>query len=150
MTDSTSHPQENINLAIVLTFAAGFATTIGASLSFCVSPRFTQILPISLAFSAGVMIYISFVEILSEALESFEQELTISHTDSVDVLSHIYVSISLFGGIVIGFILDYIVHSLGHDHDHQNKKQLANNEQKEHVIPFTDTELSESETATAT
>merc|ERR1719320_237910 len=60
------------------------------------------------------MIYVSFVEIMSEALLSFEEEL---HGQSNSVfLAHLYTSLTLFGGIAFGYGLDYIVHLLGYSH----------------------------------
>jgi len=111
----SSHDTADVGLAIGLTFAAGLSTVIGASFAFCVSPERITILPISLAFSAGVMIYVSFVEIWSEALLSFEEEL---HDQSNSVfLAHLYTSLTFFGGITFGYGLDYIVHLLGYSHN---------------------------------
>jgi len=109
---SSDDPHENVPLAIGLTFAAGFATVLGAAFSFCVKPDNLAMLPVSLAFSAGVMIYVSMVEILPEARASFEEDV---HDD--EVLAHVYLSLTFFGGIVFGYLLDLAVHALGHNHD---------------------------------
>lgn len=56
-------------LGILLSLFAGLATTIGAAIAFVV-PRFSdRWLAILLGFSAGVMIAISFIELLGEAVE---------------------------------------------------------------------------------
>eukprot|EP01084_Bolivina_argentea_P253248 425331_1 len=109
--------KENIALAFALTCAAGLSTTIGATLSFCIRPSLTSILPISLAFSSGIMIYVSFVEILSEGLHSFQIQLIKSHPNSYEYLSHIYLSLSFFGGIMIGYVIDIISHLFGYKHN---------------------------------
>ena len=115
-----THDKGDVPLAIGLTFAAGLSTVIGASFAFCVTPEYVEILPISLAFSAGVMIYVSFVEIMSEALLSFEEEL---HGQNNHVfLAHLYTSATFFGGIAFGYLLDYIVHALGYSHNHINQQ----------------------------
>eukprot|EP00483_Globobulimina_turgida_P001443 UN01445 len=109
---------EDLVLAFGLTLAAGLATTIGAALSFCIPVTYIEILPISLAFSAGVMIYVSFIEITQKGLDAFETELIKTHgEDTAKLLSHLYLSISFFCGIIIGYIIDFIVHLLGYEHD---------------------------------
>eukprot|EP00435_Cladocopium_sp_Y103_P060526 s124_g22.t1 len=59
--------------ALLLTCCAGLATTIGAAMAFCVNTNDNRVFAICLAVSAGVMTYVSFVEILSKASESFEE-----------------------------------------------------------------------------
>jgi len=104
---------DNVPLAIILTVAAGSSTIIGACLVFCVSPDRFEVLPIALAFSAGVMVYVSMVEILAESREGFAIEID----ESSEYLAHIYASLCFFGGILIGYALDFIVHALGVEHD---------------------------------
>jgi len=57
----------NIYLAFGLTLFAGLATAIGGAIAFFAKRTNTTFLSYSLGFSAGVMIYISFTEILGEA-----------------------------------------------------------------------------------
>ena len=54
---------ENVLIAFTLTLIAGLATGIGSLLAFFTSRTNTKFLSFALGFSAGVMIYISFVEI---------------------------------------------------------------------------------------
>ena len=56
--------------AFLLTLFAGLSTGIGSALAFFTKKTNTKFLSISLGFSAGVMIYVSFVEILSKANNS--------------------------------------------------------------------------------
>lgn len=83
-------------------------------MAFCVKQQYVEALPISLAFSAGVMIYVSFVEILSEALFAFNEELH-DHKNAA-FLAHLYTSATFFGGIVFGYLLDFVVHAMGYSH----------------------------------
>jgi len=60
---------ENVGFAFLLTLLAGLSTGIGSVLGL-LSRRFNpKVLTVSLGFSAGVMIYVSFVEILAQAKE---------------------------------------------------------------------------------
>eukprot|EP01084_Bolivina_argentea_P219108 371690_1 len=133
-----THSQANVALAFILTCAAGLSTFIGASLVFCIPPSFVDILPISLAFSAGVMIYVSFVDLLPVGLEAFAEDLQHSHPDSFELMSHLYLSLTFFGGILIGYLLDFIVHKLGHDHDLISSEDIVGNQKaKRQRLPST-------------
>jgi ZIP family zinc transporter len=55
--------------AFALTLFAGLATGIGGALSLLTSRTNTKFLSVALGFSAGVMIYVSFVEIFFKAKE---------------------------------------------------------------------------------
>jgi len=58
-----------VALALMLTTLAGLATTLGGAVAWLVrrpSPRF---MALSLGFSAGVMVYVSFVELLAAGIE---------------------------------------------------------------------------------
>lgn len=65
----------NVGLAFGLVTAAGLSTTIGAALAFFMpysNSSKNLFLAVSLAIAAGVMIYVSFVEIFAtKALDAF-------------------------------------------------------------------------------
>ena len=58
---------ENFLFAFGLTVFAGLSTGIGSFIAFFSRKRNSKVLALALGFSAGVMIYVSFVEIFSEA-----------------------------------------------------------------------------------
>ena len=62
----------NILLAFGLTALAGLSTGIGSALAFFAKKTNTKFLSVSLGFSAGVMIYVSMVEIFSKAQRSLQ------------------------------------------------------------------------------
>ena len=61
--------------AFLLTLFAGLSTGIGSALSLLTKKTNTKFLSIALGFSAGVMIYVSFVEIFTKAKNSLVAEL---------------------------------------------------------------------------
>jgi ZIP family zinc transporter len=66
--------QPNVSLAFGLVAAAGMSTSIGAAFVFwsgCAARTNNTALAASLGFSAGVMLYVSFVEILIKSVTSF-------------------------------------------------------------------------------
>jgi len=66
---------ENILFAFGLTVIAGLSTGIGSILAFFTSKTNTKFLSIALGFSAGVMIYVSMIEIFPKAKVSLVAEL---------------------------------------------------------------------------
>lgn len=62
--------QSNVLFAFGLTLLAGLSTGIGSALSLLTKRTNTRFLSVALGFSAGVMIYVSFVEIFMKAKES--------------------------------------------------------------------------------
>ena len=56
----------NVALAFFLTLIAGLSTGIGSVIALVSKTTNTKFLSISLGFSAGVMIYVSMIEIFAE------------------------------------------------------------------------------------
>lgn len=66
---------EKVLIAFSLTLFAGLATGVGSALAFYAKRTNTTVLSLSLGFSAGVMIYVSFIEIFPKAQEALTGEL---------------------------------------------------------------------------
>lgn len=96
--------------AFSLTLFAGLSTGIGSLMSL-VSKKFNpKFLSAALGFSAGVMIYVSFVEIFVKA--------KISLTEGYgDKLGYIYTVLSFFGGIAVIAIIDKLVPDSKNPHE---------------------------------
>ena len=59
----------NLSFALLLTTLAGLSTGIGSAIAYFIrTPKYSY-LALMLGFSAGVMIYISFAELLKTAIE---------------------------------------------------------------------------------
>ena len=99
-----------ILFAFGLTLFAGLSTGIGSALAFFAKQTNTRLLSLSLGFSAGVMIYVSFVEIFIKAKESLVQELG-------DKNGYIMTVIAFFGGIALIAIVDKMVPSFENPHE---------------------------------
>ena len=74
---STEWDSANVGYAIAVSIGAGLATGLGGALVFF--PTFFKSIPqstvlgISLALSAGVMLYVSFIEIFAKSLDAISQ-----------------------------------------------------------------------------
>jgi len=84
----------NVEIALLLTVIAGLSTGIGSAIAYFIKKPKMIYLSFSLGFSAGVMIYVSFVELLSQALENVGEFLGIS---------------SFFIGVIFIGIIDMII-----------------------------------------
>lgn len=97
----------DVAVAFALVIGAGMATTIGASFAFCAKLADTRILACSLGVSAGVMLYVSFVEIFAiKSIEDFEAE--VYDPDDLGKPGR-YATLCFFGGIAITAVLNSII-----------------------------------------
>lgn len=67
----------NFLFAFGLTMFAGLSTGIGSAIAFFAKKTNTKFLSVSLGFSAGVMIYVSMIEIFAKAQETLTMEMGI-------------------------------------------------------------------------
>lgn len=108
----------NFWLAFGLTVFAGLSTGIGSALAFFAKGTNTRFLSLSLGFSAGVMVYVSFVEILQKARESLIVEYAgrfgMDHGEKV---ASWYTVLAFFTGILIIAVIDKLIPSLENPHE---------------------------------
>jgi len=100
---------DNFLLAFLLSIVAGLSTTIGSVIAFIVKKPNPKFISFVMGFSAGVMIYISFVELLFESVLSIGQ----------------FGVLFFFLGMGIMFLIDVIV---SHKYEFEDSIEiLANN-----------------------
>lgn len=88
--------------AFLLTLFAGLSTGIGSAIAFFAKRTNTLFLSLSLGFSAGMMIYVSFMEFLFSSV----QTLVGVHGKTVGTL---YATLSFFGGIALILLIDKFI-----------------------------------------
>lgn len=96
--------------ALGLTIFAGLSTGVGSIMAFLSKEFNHKFLAASLGFSAGVMIYVSFIEIFAKAKDS----LTLIYGGKV---GYIYTTLAFFCGIAIIAIIDKLVPSAENPHE---------------------------------
>ncbi|MEA3255735.1 MAG: zinc transporter ZupT [Candidatus Altiarchaeota archaeon] len=100
-------------LPLLLTFLAGIATGIGSLISLFINEFKRSYLCFSLGFSAGVMIYISFAELLSLAVSD---------------VGFLMGNTAFFAGIIFIMLIDFLIpHEYIEEHvkvDKRNKKLM--------------------------
>jgi len=99
----------NIPYAIIISLGAGLATGIGGSLVFVpdLMKRISQamILAVSLALSAGVMIYVSFIEIFGKSYEAIAGTEGVSEGGAAAITT-----LCFFAGMGFCALLEVLVH----------------------------------------
>ena len=99
-----------ILFAFGLTLFAGLSTGIGSGIAFFAKQTNTKFLSVSLGFSAGVMIYVSFVEILVKARTNLAIELG-------ERGGYWATAGAFFLGILIIAIIDKLIPSVDNPHE---------------------------------
>lgn len=112
-----------ILFAFTLTLLAGLSTAIGGGLAMFIRPHDTVGLSLGLGFSAGVMIYVSFVELLPEAIAA----LTPVYGEE---LGYAVATVLFFAGIAATALIDLLVpkdvnpHELKKESEFSDEKEL--------------------------
>lgn len=105
-------------IAFSLTLFAGLSTSIGAVLAFFSKEKNYTILSLGMGFSAGVMIYVSFMEILKKAQDSFTQVL--SNATYAELLTLVF----FFLGIALSAIIDKLIPEDVNPHEPKSNQEL--------------------------
>jgi ZIP family zinc transporter len=108
---------QTILLAFGITLVAGLCTGIGSMLTYFTKRTNTKFLSIALGFSAGVMIYVSMVEILMKAKDSLVEALGEAPGSWAAVGA-------FFAGIIVIAIIDHFVPSAENPHDYQKIEDI--------------------------
>ena len=103
---------ENVTLALLLTLVAGLSTGIGSAIAYFIKKPKIVYLAFALGLSAGVMIYISFMEMLPEAVSELGEQYG-------ELWGEIWALLAFFGGICVIALIDLLVP------EHENPHELA-------------------------
>ena len=97
--------------AFALTLFAGLSTGLGAAIAFFTRQTSTKFLSLALGFSAGVMVYVSFVEIFPKSVDILTPDLGAK-------VATVYTTVSFFAGILLIAMIDKLIP------DYENPHQL--------------------------
>lgn len=115
--------QGNILFAFSLTLLAGLSTGIGSAIALLARRTNIRFLSVSLGFSAGVMIYVSFVEILGKAREALVADLGAGKGNWMTV-------IAFFAGMLIIAMIDRLIPSAENPHEMKRIEEMNVNGKK--------------------
>lgn len=114
---------ESILLAFILTLIAGLSTGLGGLIAFFSKRDNVHFLTTALGFSAGVMLFVSFVDIFPEALEGF--------TTCYGEKAMLATCLTFFGGMGLIALIDFLIPEGENPHEMNYTEQIA----KEHNMP---------------
>lgn len=110
---------ENLLFAFGLTLMAGLATGIGSLLAFFTSRTNTKFLSLALGFSAGVMIYVSMIEIFVKAQVALVTAMGEGPGKWMTV-------VGFFGGMILIAAIDKFIPKQGNPHELKKVEEMTN------------------------
>lgn len=108
----------NVLIAFGLTVFAGLATGIGSALAFFAKKTSTKFLSVALGFSAGVMIYVSMIEIFFKAKEALVTSLGERGGSWATVGA-------FFAGVFLIAAIDRLVPQSGNPHETRKVEEMG-------------------------
>ncbi|MBN2438098.1 MAG: zinc transporter ZupT [Deltaproteobacteria bacterium] len=108
---------KDVWIALGLTVFAGMATGIGSVIAFTAKRTNYRFLSVATGFSAGVMLYVSFVEILFKGIES----LTVRYGD---YWGHWINAASFFGGMLLIGVIDNLIPAAENPHETHSEEEI--------------------------
>ncbi len=103
---------------LLLTLGAGLATGIGSAIAFFARPTNKRLLSFALGLSGGVMVYVSFMELMQQASSELQQ----LHGPSA---GNLYATLAFFGGILLIGLIDRLVPSNENPHEAHTAEEMA-------------------------
>jgi ZIP family zinc transporter len=105
-------------IALGLTIFAGLATGIGSAIAFFAKRTNYRFLSIATGFSAGVMLYVSFVEIFAKGVDALAEAYG-------DTWCHWINAASFFGGMLLIGLIDNLIPSAENPHETHTREEMA-------------------------
>ena len=113
-------PESKILIAFLLTAIAGLSTGIGSGIALLAKKTNKNFLSLSLGFSAGIMIYISFMEMMPAALSDLTQVFG-------NKTGTLYLILAFFGGIMLINIIDFVIPQQVNPHEAHDIEEMQGN-----------------------
>jgi len=105
-------------IALGLTLLAGMATGIGSIIAFTAKRTNFRFLSVATGFSAGVMLYVSFVEI-------FPESATLLGARYGEMWGNWLTAASFFGGMILMAVIDNVIPSADNPHETHTEEETA-------------------------
>ena len=109
---------QQVFVPFLLTLFAGISTGIGSAIAFFAKRTNTSFLSLSLGFSAGVMIYVSFVELFTSSVQTLVE----MHGKAEGTF---YATLSFFGGIVLILLIDKLIPRYENPHEMHRVEEMS-------------------------
>ena len=111
-------PEQTVLLAFGLTMIAGLSTGIGSLIALVAKHTNSKFLCASLCFSAGVMLYVSFMDLIPIAKEALV-------SDFGDKTGTISLILAFFGGMGLIMLIDFLIPQNNNPHEMQGVEEMS-------------------------
>lgn len=118
---------DNTLFALLITLFAGLATGIGSLIGFFARKTNTKFLCFSLGLSAGVMIYISFMEMMYGA------RVELGEIFGSDDKGNGIAALLFFGGVLLAALIDRLIPEAENPHELHNVEEMAGEDNQHHA-----------------
>ena len=113
--------EENVQIAFALTILAGLSTGIGSLIAFVIKDKSVKLLTFAMGLAAGVMLYISFMEMLPHAIHSISSNHDHHHNGPW------YALLAFFTGMFIVALIDRIMPGAHNPHEIEETEEGQSN-----------------------
>lgn len=110
---------DNVLIALLATLLAGLSTMIGSTIAFFFKTTQRRFLSFSLGLSAGVMVYVSFAEILKKS-----QLLLEKYYSALD--ANMYNVLAFFSGVLLMLFIDRLIPDYENPHEIHLQEEFQN------------------------
>ena len=104
-------------LPFLLTLGAGLATGVGSIIAFVAKSTNRRLLSFALGLSGGVMVYVSFVELMPQGVEHLAQSFAGRVGEWINL-------VAFFGGMALIGLIDHLVPSFENPHEAHSVEEL--------------------------
>ena len=118
---------DNTLFALLITLFAGLATGIGSLIGFFAKKTNKKFLCFSLGLSAGVMIYIAFMEMLHSA------RLSLGELYGVQGKADGITTLLFFGGMLLAGVIDRLIPDSENPHELHNVEEMQGEDNQHHA-----------------
>lgn len=115
---------KRVAIAFGLTLFAGLATGVGSALAFFAKRTNKKFLSVALGFSAGVMLYVSMIEIFFKAKGALSEEWGVR-------AGYWATTLAFFGGIALIALIDKFVPSYENPHEIHDIREMTEMDRQE-------------------
>jgi zinc transporter, ZIP family len=130
---------DNVQIAFLLTIMAGLSTGIGSAIAFVIKEKSIKFLTFSMGLAAGVMLYLSFMEMLPHASISISQNLAHPHDGTW------YTLIAFFSGMLLVAAIDRLMPGIHNPHEVRMKNSDSLLDDNAQIVDSPSNNLKETE-----
>ena len=117
---------QTVLTAFLLTLIAGLSTGIGSLIALIAKRTNTNFLSLALGFSAGVMIYVSFMEMMPQAGEMLTNAFG-------DKQGNLFLLSAFFGGMALIAMIDFVIPESSNPHEMHGVEEMRGQRKLKHT-----------------